>query len=152
MDLWLIRHGEAVPESEDPSRPLSGAGTRQAAAAAEAVAARAGPVALVASSPKLRARQTAGILAAAARYPERDIVETEALSPKAPPEAFLGFLREHADKAVVLCAGHLPSLGLFASCLISSGGPVALHFEPGTCCRIRLRNIARGGGELILLH
>src|SRR4030066_1234047 len=23
MDLWLVRHGEAVPEREDPARPLS---------------------------------------------------------------------------------------------------------------------------------
>jgi phosphohistidine phosphatase len=152
MDLWLIRHGEAVPESENPSRPLSEAGIRKIAAAAEAVAAETGPIGLIASSPKLRARQTAGILAAATGYPERTIVETDALSPGARPEAFLAFLQDHADESVVLCTGHLPSLGDFASYLLSPGDPVTLRFEPGTCCRLRLRDIARGGGELLLLQ
>lgn len=150
-DLWLVRHGEAVPEDVDPARPLTAEGSRAISAAAYVIAGRMGNPDLVAASGKRRARQTAEIFAAAAGYPGENIVETPALSPGASPEAFLSFLEEHKDKGTVLCAGHLPSIALFASFLLSSGDPIRLAFGPGTACHIRLSGIRRGAGELALL-
>ena len=151
MNLWLVRHGEAVPETADPSRPLSAEGARAISAAASLLSGRLGTFDLVAASTKLRARQTAEILAAASGYPTDKIVETTALSPGASPEAFLDFLEEQEGKGCVLCAGHLPSIASFASFLLSTCDPVNLVFGPGTACHIRLSAIRRGAGELILL-
>jgi phosphohistidine phosphatase len=151
MDLWLVRHGEAVPENVDPSRPLSAEGIRSISETASFLAGRMGSLDLVAASGKRRARQTAEILAAAAGYPANRIVETSALSPGAAPGAFLDFLQEQEGKENILCAGHLPSVALIASFLLSAVDPVKLAFGAGSVCHIRLASILRGSGELILL-
>jgi phosphohistidine phosphatase len=150
-DLWLVRHGEAVPESVDPSRPLSAEGIGSIKKAAQNIAAGISRLDLVAASGKLRARQTAEIIAAAAGYAADRIVETKVLSPGAAPGDFLSFLEEHEENESILCVGHLPSIAIFASVLLSSGGDVKLVFGPGTACRIRLSAIRPGSGELLLL-
>lgn len=150
MELWLVRHGEAVSASVDPARPLSANGIRAVSAAASALSGRLGRLDLAASSGKLRARQTAEILCAAAGYPSDRLEETQALSPDAAPERFLAFLEEHKGKENILCVGHLPSIALIASSLLSAGDPVKLVFDAGSVCRIRLAAIRRGSGELLL--
>lgn len=150
MELWLVRHGEAVPERLDPERPLSPEGMRAVTRVAEALAGRMWPIDLVAASGKKRALQTAAILAGAAGYPEEAIVVTSALSPDAGPEAFVAFLDEQGGRENVLCVGHLPSIAAFASFLLTPGDPVHLLFQPGTACRIRLSAPRRGAGELVL--
>ncbi len=149
-DLWLVRHGEAVPAEVDPDRPLSAAGAAGIAGAAAALSGRMGTFDLVASSGKRRARQTAEIFGAAAGYPADRIVDTETLGPNAPAESFLGFLAESGAAGSVLCVGHLPSLADFASFFLTAGDPLRLEFGAGTVCRIRLQALRRGCGELIL--
>jgi phosphohistidine phosphatase len=150
MDLWLVRHGEAVPDRVDPTRPLSPEGARAVSAVAETLAGRMGPFDLVASSGKKRALQTAAILGEAAGYPAERVVETGALSPNATPESFLDFLAGSAEAERLMCVGHLPSIAAFASFFLSPGDPVSLVFGPGTVCRIRVAAMRRGGGELLL--
>lgn len=152
MDLWLVRHGEAVPESVDPARPLSPGGIQAVSAVALSLSGKLERLDLAVSSGKLRARQTAEILCAAAGYPADRIGETKALSPNATPETFLAFLAEQAGKEAVLCVGHLPSIALIASSLLSAGDPVKLAFGAGTVCRIRLEAVRSGAGELLLLQ
>lgn len=152
MDLWLIRHADAVSERVDPSRPLSPEGVRDFSERAEALKGTIGAPALVASSRKRRARQTAAILAAAAGYPEGGIVETDALSPAATPEAFLEFLSAHVGRGTVVCVGHLPAVAEIAAHLLSADGSVRLVFRPGMACGIRLAAPARGSAELILFR
>ncbi|MGB3096023.1 MAG: histidine phosphatase family protein [Candidatus Deferrimicrobiaceae bacterium] len=150
MDLWLVRHGEAVPERVDPARPLSPEGARAVSTVAETLAGRMGTFDLVAASGKKRALQTAAILGEAAGYPAGRIAETGALSPGATPEVFLAFLAGCASPERLLCVGHLPSIAAIASFFLSHGDPVLLAFGPGTVCRIRVEALRRGGGELLL--
>jgi len=149
-DLWLARHGDAVPAEVDPERPLSHGGAAGIAAAAAALSGRMPTFDLVASSGKRRARQTAEILGAAAGYPADRIVDTEALGPNAPAESFAAFLEASGAAGSILCVGHLPSLADFASFFLTSGDPLRLEFGPGTVCRIRLQALRRGCGELIM--
>ncbi len=149
-DLWLVRHGEAVPPEVDPERPLSPAGAAGVARAAAALAGRTGTFDLVASSGKRRARQTAEILGAAASYAADRIVDTESLGPNAAVGSFVAFLEASGAGGSVLCVGHLPSLAEFASFLLTAGDPVRLEFGPATVCRIRVQALRRGGGELLL--
>lgn len=149
MDLWLVRHGEAVPASVDLACPLSAEGERAVSAVAVSLAGEMGRLDLVAASRKRRARQTAEILGAAAGYPVDRIEETEALSPDASPERFLAFLEENRDKEHILCVGHLPSIARIASFLLPKGDPVNLVFDPASVCRIRLSSLSSGEGELL---
>ncbi len=152
MDLWLARHGEAVPASVDVSRPLSEPGVRAVTEAGIFLAAVSGRFDLVASSRRRRARQTAEILAAAAGYPPDRIEETDALSPDVPPGELLAFLEGKREVGRVLCVGHLPSIAAIASHLLSGGESIRLVFNPGSLCRIRLADIAPGNGELLLFR
>jgi phosphohistidine phosphatase len=152
MDLWLVRHGEAVPNSVDPARPLSTDGIRSLSAAASALSGEIGRLDLVATSGKLRARQTAEIFCAAAGYPAGGIEETKALSPDATPEMFLAFIEEQRGRENILCVGHLPSIALIASALLSAGDPLRLVFGAGSVCRIRLDSIRRGAGKLLFFQ
>jgi phosphohistidine phosphatase len=150
MDLWLVRHGEAVPEREDPARPLSSEGARAIRAIVESLAGKTGVFDLVAASGKKRAIQTAAIWAEAAGYPAGKIAETAALNPNATPETFLGFLENCGEEGRILCVGHLPSIAAIASFFLSDGAPVRLAFAPGSVCRIRVGATRRGAGELLL--
>src|SRR3972149_1567647 len=64
MDLWLVRHGEAVSERQDPSRPLTPEGARAVSEIAASLAGKTGSFDLVAASGKRRAGQTAPVCGA----------------------------------------------------------------------------------------
>ena len=64
MRLYLVQHGEAVPEDADPSRPLSETGNRDVARVAAFLATADIRVSRVLHSGKLRAGQTAELCAA----------------------------------------------------------------------------------------
>jgi phosphohistidine phosphatase len=149
MDLWLVRHGEAMPAQKDPARPLTPEGVRSVSAVAGTLAEKMGSFDLVATSGKKRALETAAILAEATGYPVGRIAETAALSPNGTPEAFLAFLEENEGVQRLLCVGHLPSIASIAAYLLSPGDPVQLAFDPASVCRIRVGALRRGGGELL---
>lgn len=138
MELYLMQHGEAKPEKEDPDRPLTGRGETEVGRVA-ALAARAGVrIDEARHSGKTRARQTAEILAAALNGRLREV---EGLKPKDDPEATRREV-EILDGAVAL-VGHLPHLERLASLLLAGdaergvvafrpGGLVALARDEGT--------------------
>ncbi len=150
MDLWLVRHGEAMSAQVNPARPLTPEGARAVSAIAKTLAGRRGSFDLVAASGKTRALETAAILAEATGYPAGRIVETGALSPNATLGTFFAFLEENEEAKRLLCVGHLPSIASIATWFLSPGDPVHLVFGPGTVCRIRVGALRRGGGELLL--
>src|SRR5918996_6119021 len=65
MRLYLVQHGDAVPEQLDPERPLSAAGRRDVESVARLLARNGIRAERLAHSGKLRAQQTAELLAAA---------------------------------------------------------------------------------------
>jgi phosphohistidine phosphatase len=122
MDLYLMQHGEAVPAEDDPQRPLAADG----AAHVRAVAARAAmcgvQVDRIVHSGKLRAEQTAGVLAEGLRC---DLVEqVGGLRPNDPPDAAIATLVDAARAGSLVIVGHLPSLERLASQLVA-GDPQA---------------------------
>ena len=64
VDFYLVRHGEAFPESQDPRRPLTPAGRANVERLARLAAAEAIRASAIFHSGILRARQTAEILGA----------------------------------------------------------------------------------------
>ena len=56
MRLYLVQHGDAVPEQLDPERPLSAAGRREVEAVARLLASTGARTVRVAHSGKLRAQ------------------------------------------------------------------------------------------------
>ncbi|MDS4073739.1 MAG: phosphohistidine phosphatase SixA [Defluviicoccus sp.] len=130
MRLYLVQHGEALPETVDRERRLSERGRADVARMAAFLGAAGVRVARVYESGKTRAHETATILA-------------EKIAPGVPPKAVAGLapsdpieqtLSELAirDEDVML-VGHLPFMGRLASMLVSGrDDPPVFEFEPGT--------------------
>jgi phosphohistidine phosphatase len=130
MRLYLVQHGDAVPGRLDPERPLSAAGRREIEAVARLLAGAGVHPGHVGHSGKLRAQQTAELLAMAlalGRVPEA----IAGLSPNDPVEPTV---RRIADwTSDVMLVGHLPFMGKLVARLVAGdeGKPVAA-FVPGT--------------------
>jgi len=117
MELYLVQHGQATSKDEDPARPLTESG-REGVAWAARFAATAGvkPV-VVYHSGKLRARQTAEILAFELGVREAPKV-LQGLSPNDDPTAVAGMLDSLDSPAMLV--GHLPHLSGLCSLLVVS--------------------------------
>jgi phosphohistidine phosphatase len=68
MLIYLVRHGNAVPEQTDPACPLSEIGRAEVEATAKELLAEGAKIDEVWHSGKLRAKQTAEILAKTMDY------------------------------------------------------------------------------------
>jgi phosphohistidine phosphatase len=139
MDFYLVRHGEAKAEREDPQRPLSDRGRWEVENVARAAAAKGVRISQILHSDKLRAKQTAEILAASL-IPRLGLRQVQGLSPDDDPLIVKAEL-EVAGESLML-VGHLPHMGRLASLLIS-GDPerVAVDFRPAAMiCFARARD------------
>ena len=112
---YLVRHGEAKSELEDPAKPLSNHGREDVLRMARYAASIGLEVAEIRHSNRLRARQTAEILA---EYlaPRLGILEAEGLAPGDEPDRIRSEL-EAAGEPLML-VGHLPNLSRLASALL----------------------------------
>ncbi|MGH7548209.1 MAG: phosphohistidine phosphatase SixA [Gemmatimonadales bacterium] len=113
--LYLVQHGEATPEQEDPARPLSRRGRREVERVARAAAHAGLLVARVAHSGKLRARDTAEILAAVL-HPRDGATELAGLAPMGDPTIAQQAVAESTEPTMLV--GHLPHLSRLASLLV----------------------------------
>jgi phosphohistidine phosphatase len=127
--LYLVQHGEATKETEDPARPLTEHGRQEVVRVAHALARLRLGVSVIAHSGKLRARQTAELLAAALQ-PTPSLVERAGLAPNDDPAEAARLVLQ--SSAPILLVGHLPHLSQFASLLLV-GDPAreVIAFRPG---------------------
>ncbi len=136
MTLYLMRHGEALPESEDPSQPLSARGRVEVERIARHLAEVGLQIAHIGHSGKLRARETAELLS------ERLLAtkaahQVDGLAPMSDPQDAC----ERAEKLheATIWVGHLPHLDrLVSQLLLRETGRHVLQFAPGTiACLVR---------------
>ena len=115
MHFYLVRHGEAKADTEDPARPLSDRGREEVRRVARHAATLRLEIAEIRHSGKLRARQTAEIMAEHLA-PRRGVREAEGLAPSDDPEEARAELE--AAKEPLMLVGHLPHLSRLASALL----------------------------------
>jgi phosphohistidine phosphatase len=141
--LWLLRHGEAVPHDSkpDPEREVTARGERQALAAGTALARLGVEFDACYTSPRLRARQTAEI--ACRSLGTEPVVEASVDSGFDRDDA-IALLRAHGDDACVLVIGHEPDFSQVVYDL--TGGRV--DFKKGGVAAVRETG---GMGELLVL-
>jgi len=122
VDLYLIRHAEALPlgergVKEDEERPLSGKGEKQAEELGRFFKRRRIVLDEVLASPLLRAQQTAELMVSHLPQPRPQIQTTDALVPRARPRKLGKFLRSVQGERLAL-VGHLPHIAEWAAWLI----------------------------------
>lgn len=124
MNLYLIRHAEAVPLgeqgiTEDALRPLTPEGERQAAVVGKGLKARGIRLDKLVTSPLVRARQTVEILLRHWTGHAPEVMVSEALIPDVRPKKLARFLR-NLDAEHIGLVGHNPQFNIIASWLIGS--------------------------------
>jgi phosphohistidine phosphatase len=136
-ELYLIRHGVAEERGEawpdDSKRPLTEDGMDRLRKEARGLTRLGVTVDVMLTSPLVRTRQTAEIVASALD-PKPNIVNAESLAPGGTFQAVVADLEKHAKKARIGLVGHEPSIGELAARLIGSRHPI--EFKKGAVCRI----------------
>ena len=125
MKLLLLRHGIAHDRAtfaatgkEDRLRPLTEEGRKKMRRIGDALAGLLPELALIATSPYARARESAEILARA--YPARPVLsEAAELSPAGASAGLLKFLQTQKALPAVACVGHEPDLSQLAGWLLT---------------------------------
>ena len=146
MNLYLVQHGEPVDRSIDPERPLSDKGRLDTIRVAAHAARHAGlEVLAVTHSGKLRARQTAELIATEIQAMQ-GAVPVKDLEPNADPAIWVERLGLMEDDVIIV--GHLPHLSRLTSVLVGgdpdrpvvefqNAGMVCLHKESPRDWRVR---------------
>ena len=150
-ELYLIRHGVAEDRGEawpdDTKRPLTEDGISKLRKSARGLARIGVSFDIVITSPLVRTKQTAEIVAAGLNDPRPHIVTMESLAPGGTINAVLADLEKHAKRQRIALVGHEPGIGELAARLIGSRHPIP--FKKGAVCRIDVQTIPTAGpGEL----
>jgi phosphohistidine phosphatase len=118
MQLYLVQHGQATAESDDPERPLTDRGLGDVACVAHHAVVELGVrPARVFQSGKTRARQTAE---AWGELLHADVEKADALAPNDDPAIWAERIQVGADDLMLV--GHLPHLARLAGLLLT-GAP-----------------------------
>ena len=157
MRVYLLRHAIAGPRDPrrypaDSDRPLTHEGRRKMARAARGMRALGTRLDLVLTSPFVRARQTARIVATSLspRPPRRAL---RPLSPGGGAGGVFAALASIPADASVLLVGHEPDLSRLAGAMIvEPRSDLFLEFKKGGLCRIDHEGVPRPGAGRLIFH
>jgi phosphohistidine phosphatase len=141
MQLYIIRHADAVDADEDELRPLSVRGREEIQRLARFLKGnRSLEVGEIWHSPLVRARQTARLLAAGLgwRAPMSEVAE---LQPESDPGDVLGKLKKTEQSVAIF--GHEPHLSALASLLLTGDRRPVVALRKGAVLALE----RRAGGE-----
>ena len=145
-ELYLIRHGLAEARGErwpdDTKRPLSEEGLSRLRKQARGLARLGVAFDVVLTSPLVRTRQTAEIVAAALE-PRPPIANIDSLAPDGSYQAVVAELEKHARRMRIALVGHEPGIGELAAWLIGARHPI--EFKKGGACRIDVKALPPAG-------
>jgi phosphohistidine phosphatase len=149
-ELYLIRHGVAEERGEawpdDSKRPLTSDGMSKLRKTARALERLGVAIDVILTSPFVRTRQTAEIIAGGLD-PHPHLVTADSLAPGGTAAAVLSDLEKHAKRQRIALVGHEPGIGELAARLIGSRHPIA--FKKGAVCRIDVEGLPPAGpGDL----
>lgn len=116
MEVFLMQHGEAVAAEVDPERPLAAAGRASVGVVASHAAACGVRIDRIMHSDKLRAVQTAHLLAAAVGCV--DVAVVPGMHPNDDVRALAASLIDPDVSGALALVGHLPFLDRLASLLV----------------------------------
>ena len=147
IELYLVRHAIAAERGpkypDDKLRPLTPDGTKKFKQSVPALMELGVVIDFVLTSPLVRARETAQLLAAGLK-PKPAIAEVEALAPGGRHQAIIEAIKTHAKRNRRLAlVGHEPDLGELAARLLGARGMV--EFKKGGIGLIEVNGATLGG-------
>jgi phosphohistidine phosphatase len=141
MKIHVLRHGIAVVRDDldvenDTKRPLTSKGKRQLRQTAVAMKKMGLRFDLILSSPYLRAKQTAGIVAESLKL-KRRLKFSDALVPDGSPKNLIKQLNELKPAPEnILLVGHEPYLSRLISLLTTGCMDLMMDFKKGGLCKM----------------
>lgn len=151
MRIYLVRHGEATSPQENPRRPLSARGRGEVERMASFLARSGVRPRRVIHSEKLRAGETAAILARALA-PGLMLEESKGLGPEDSPDRLISSARTWAASAMdgrggtnapsdVMAVGHMPFMARAVAGLVGAdGGSEFADFATGAVACLESEN------------
>ena len=138
MRIYLIRHSNAVEVGaedyeDDSQRPLTEKGCEKMDSIASALKRLGVQPDLIVSSPYVRARQTAELLAQGLKYKGK-IELNEALIPFGEANTIIGEINEKYTVGELIIVGHEPSLGLLIGALSAGNPELSITLKKGSVC------------------
>ena len=137
MNIYLIRHGIAIeagtPEYEDSQRPLTDKGRKKMRQIAKGLRKLGVEFDLILSSPYVRARETAEILAAVLKM-KKKIAFSENLIPIAGPELLVPEINDKYSVESIALVGHEPHLSALIGVLTSENVNLDVTLKKGGVC------------------
>jgi len=154
MDVLIIRHAIAEERDvfsrtgePDGLRPLTGKGIKRMRRAARGLSTLVPQLETLATSPLIRAVQTAEIVAQV--YDDIDLLETDALKPSATANDTLHFLQQLAIDQTVALVGHEPSLSELIGWLTAKSDLPFLELKKGGACLLSFYDEVYAGGATL---
>ena len=151
MNCYFLRHGIAAgPQSwhgNDDDRPLTPDGEKRMEREARGIADLDLDVGTIMTSPLLRARQTAEIVADRLRV-GRGLVEDARVAHGFDADSVAAILRERDGQGSVMFVGHEPTMSATIGRLI---GGASVELKKGALAGVKLEQPSSTGGTLICL-
>jgi phosphohistidine phosphatase len=154
MELLVIRHGEAMDKEEfaktgksDDLRPLTSAGMEEMKEIARAIRELVKKIDLLATSPLVRAVQTAEIIGAAYDIPVNETIT--ALSPDSEPEEFEKWCADLEDVKRIAVVGHEPHLTGLVSWLLTGEDDAIIELKKGGVCLLEFDSGIKSGSGIL---
>jgi phosphohistidine phosphatase len=151
MEIYFLRHGDAGAaegwKGSDAERPLSKEGAARMEKEAAAIARLRPTLDMILTSPLVRARQTAEIVARKLRLTQALIVE-ERLAPGFAAADLKRILKERRASRGLLLVGHEPDFSRVISACIGGG---SVECRKGSLIRVDMDDPASLSGVLVWL-
>jgi phosphohistidine phosphatase len=154
MDLVLVRHAIAEEREvfartgkPDHRRPLTPRGKKRMRLGAAGLRRLVPAVDLLASSPFVRAIQTAEIISDA--YGGLGIAELADLKPEATSERLLHWLQDQKGDSTIMVVGHEPSFSMHVSWFTARADEPFLDFKKGGACLLTFYDEIYSGGATL---
>jgi phosphohistidine phosphatase len=155
MRLLVIRHAIAEDRDEwafsgkpDAERPLTRDGRDRMRRAASGIALEAPRLDLIATSPLVRAVQTAEIVAD--EYDGKELTVVGELSPECAPETLLPWLRSHEPDTTIAVVGHEPHLGFLVGWLLTGRHESFVELKKGAAVLLEFDDPPAAGNATLL--
>lgn len=148
MNLYIVRHAIAVDREDfegkdDSQRPLTNRGRRKMKKIARGLRQLGVKFDMILSSPYVRARETAEILAAEYKMKEEPVL-SEKLVPPGDFDQLIDEINAASHGGSLAIVGHEPMLSEFVSFLALGGPGLAVTMKKGGVCCLSADNFGKG--------
>jgi phosphohistidine phosphatase len=145
MNLYVIRHAIAVDEGtaeypSDSERPLTDKGRKKMRQVAKGLRALGVEFDLILSSPYVRARETAEIVADVFKM-RKKIAFSDNLTPEVEPKLLIAEINENHSVDSLALVGHEPHLSTFIGLLTSETTKIDITLKKGGVCYLSVDDL-----------